>query len=219
MGISLQKKFIYFVIPKTGSATARKAFSPYVDVKRPTQHFSEHVPIKRFLTSDYSHLTREFFKFTFVRNPYDKLYSGFRQDLLAAYTFKHWEEAKKPIFEKIGEDFNRYISDYVAHADIRDDPFWICFCPMNEFTHLDGNLFVDFIGKTENLWDDARKLEKILNLECAPTEDLNVTDPSRTPLKYAKHYNRRSIEIVNELYLEDFQYYGYDLLSPQDFRQ
>lgn len=217
MGISLQRKFIYFVVPKTGSTTARKAFSPYVDIKRPTPHFSEHVPIKRFLESEYSHLTKEFYKFSFVRNPYDRLYSGFQQDIFAAYNLKHWEQAKKPIFEKIGQDFNQYISDFVTTADIFNDPFWICFCPMHEFTHLDGRVFVDFIGKTEKLWDDTRKLEGILGLECAPTEDLNVRDPSRAPLKYIKAYNRRSIEIINELYAKDFEYYGYDMLSPQDF--
>ncbi|KKA13125.1 hypothetical protein VP03_15775 [Sinorhizobium meliloti] len=34
MGISLQKQFIYFVVPKTGSATLRKALSQYIDIKR-----------------------------------------------------------------------------------------------------------------------------------------------------------------------------------------
>jgi hypothetical protein len=217
MGISLRKKFIYFVIPKTGSATLRKALSPYVDIKRPTQHFSEHVPIRRFLESQHSSLAEEFFKFSFVRNPYDRLYSGFQQDLLAAYKLKHWEAAKKPIFDKIGENFNRYIEEYVTVADIRNDPFWVCFCPMNEFTHRDGKIFVDFIGKAERLWDDAKKLETLLDVEFLQTEDLNVRDASRAPLKYVKHYNCRSIEIVNEIYAEDFQYYGYDILNPQAF--
>ncbi|RVE81806.1 sulfotransferase family 2 domain-containing protein [Sinorhizobium meliloti] len=217
MGISLQKQFIYFVVPKTGSATLRKALSQYIDIKRPTEHFSEHVPIKRFLASSHADLTRDFFKFSFVRNPYDRLYSGFRQDVLAAYKLKHWEESKKPIFDRIGEDFNRYVIEYVTRADIRNDPFWICFCPMHEFTHLNGRLFVDFVGKTETLWDDIRKLEKILKLECAETEDLNVRNPSRSELKYIEHYSPEVIEIVNGLYSDDFRYFGYTPLEPSAF--
>lgn len=217
MGISLQKKFVFLVVPKTGSSTLRKAFEPYIDIRRPTEHFSEHVPLKRFLASRNAHFLKDFFKFSFVRNPYDRLYSGFRQDFHAAYNLKHWEEAKKPIFDKIGDDFNRYIAEYIPKADLIGDPFWICFCPMNEFTHIDGELFVNFIGKTENLWDGAKKLEDILHLECKSTEDLNVRDSSRAPLKYIGHYNRRSIEIINEIYERDFEYYDYEILNPSDF--
>ncbi|MQW02699.1 hypothetical protein GHK45_02275 [Sinorhizobium meliloti] len=83
----------------------------------------------RSLASSHADLTRDFFKFSFVRNPYDRLYSGFQQDVLAAYKLKHWEESKKPIFDRIGEDFNRYVIEYVTRADIRNDPFWICFAP------------------------------------------------------------------------------------------
>lgn len=215
MGISNSKRFIYFVIPKTGSATIRNAIDKYRDITHPTAIFSEHVTIERFLTSNYAHLFEQYYKFSFVRNPYDRLYSGFLQDSFGVATMPHWRSAKGQIFAEIGTNFNRYIEDYVTRADIFNDPFWVHFCPMHAFTHRNGELVLDWLGKAESLEVDFRGLAKRLDLDIGPLESRNVRgETANSNLKYMHHYNARSIEIVNSIYRNDFMYFGYDMFDP-----
>lgn len=217
MGISTTKSFIYFVIPKTASSTVRKALDQHRDVKRPTEHFSEHVTIKRFRDSPYAQLLESYFKFSFVRNPYDRLYSGFLQDRFAAYNLPHWQAAKQPIFRTVGEDFNRYVCEFAAHADLLNDPFWICFCPMHAFTHVDGKLAIDWIGRTEHLESDLVELSHLLGIEIKATPKENVRSESLKPGRHLRHYRRETVETVNRLYADDFAYFGYKRLSPSAF--
>ncbi|KRE12006.1 hypothetical protein ASE63_20005 [Bosea sp. Root381] len=205
------------MIPKAGSSTVRSVIDPYRDIKRPTDHFSEHVTIDRFLQSKHADLASRYFKFSFVRNPYDRLYSGFMQDFFAAYNLPHWEEAKRPIFDTIGEDFNRYVQDYAAKADVINDAYWICFCPMHKFTHRAGDCMMDWIGRNESLEADLRILAGRLDIEPGEIQRRNVRSKSDTPGRHLVNYRKKTIEIVNELYKDDFEAFGYELAKPSDF--
>jgi hypothetical protein len=213
VGISDSKKFIYLVVPKAGSATVRHALGDLRNIVRPTSHFSEHIPLHRFRTSPHAHKLDLYRCFSFVRNPYDRLYSGFLQDKFAAYNLPHWRDAKQPIFDRIGNGFNRYLQEYVADADILDDLYWTCFCPMHAFTHENGVNRMQFIGRTETLSEDLRRLAKILDITIGPVLELNVrTSRDGDGLKYASLYDNRSIELVNDMYRMDFEFFGYKTL-------
>ena len=155
-----------------------------------------------------------YFKFTFTRNPYDRIYSGYLQDRHAAVHLPRWTPEKKPIFDEIGDDFEAYLLQHVANADLRADWRWICFCPMIEFAYVDGECQMDFVGRAETLEADLDRLAKQLKLPVTKAEDQNVRnglcldDP-----KYLHHYTRRSIEAVNDLYRQDFEMFGYPMIS------
>jgi hypothetical protein len=101
----------------------------------------------------------------------------------------------------------------VADADILNDPYWICFCPMHAFTHENGVNRMQFIGHTETLSEDLRRLAKILDMTIGPVLELNVrTSRDRNGLKYASLYDSRSIELVNDMYRMDFEFFGYKML-------
>lgn len=222
MVISDRYKYLYFVIPKCGSATVRHALAPFTDIGYPVSNFEEHVTIRKFLAKyDEPGRFPGYFKFTFVRNPYDRLYSGYRQDLRASTRWKQWIAAKKPIFDIIGDDFTRYLIEYVAHADIRNAWDWICFCPMTEFTHLNGKPALDWIGRTELLDRDLHVLAGNLGITLGEIENLNVsvapdTENPETP-KYLDKYTHDTMALVNDLYGDDFEAFGYPMLDPRDF--
>lgn len=206
------------MVPKAGSATIRHSLSNYTDIGYPVSQFEQHVTIRKFLKIDGAKkLFNQYFKFTFVRNPYDRLYSGYLQDRKASITWQKWIVAKKPIFDKLGNDFNRYITQYVAKANLKDQWDWICFCPMTEFSHVKGKYALDWYGKTEYLARDLKKLGEKLDIDIEKAGDRNViTQPGRE-LKYLKYYNRRAIEVVNSIYSKDFDFFGYKKLDPADF--
>lgn len=222
MVISDRYRYLYFVIPKCGSATVRHALAPFTDIGYPVSNFEEHVTIAKFLSKyDAPGRFPGYFKFTFIRNPYDRMYSGFCQDMRASTRWKQWIDAKKPIFDVIGDDFNRYLLEYVARADIRNAWDWICFCPMVEFTHLNGKPAVDWIGRTESLDNDLETLAGNLGIQLGKVENLNVSvapdpeDPVRP--KYLAHYTHDTIALVNDLYAADFDAFGYPYMDPRDF--
>lgn len=164
----------------------------------------QHLPIARFLQTPHADLINDYFKFTFTRNPYDRLYSGYLQDRYASESSPRWNKEKKPIFDKIGEDFATYLSDYVTQSDIATDWRWICFCPMT-----------DFVGRAERLEEDMTRLANVLGLEMEKAPDESVRPGKCTDtLKYLHKYDRRNLEIVNEVYADDFTRFGYEMINP-----
>lgn len=217
MIISHRHKYLYFVIPKCASSTIRHSIRDYTDVGYPVTDYPQHVPLRQFIASEYAELLGRYFAFTFVRNPYDRLYSGFLQDMKAGGAFPKWIPVKKPIFDAIGTDFNRYMLEYVRFADISTAWEWICFCPMHEFVHLDGMCRLDWIGRAENVAGGLATLSEHLNVPIRKSDNSNVNTEYRGQLKYLGMYERATVELVNELYHDDFRLFGYDLLNPADF--
>ncbi|MBO6522054.1 MAG: sulfotransferase family 2 domain-containing protein [Rhodospirillales bacterium] len=222
MVISDRYKYLYFVIPKCGSATVRHALAPFTDIGYPVSRFEEHVTIRKFLDNyDAPGRFDTHFKFSFVRNPYDRLYSGFCQDRLASTKWEHWIAAKRPIFDAIGDDFAAYMLDHVAQADIANAWDWICFCPMTAFTHLDGRQAVDWIGRTEWLDGGLAELAGKIGVALGDVKSLNVQTPADTDQpdrpKYLGCYTRDVVAMVNEIYAEDFRAFEYPVLDPADF--
>ena len=219
MPVSTSKQFIYFVIPKCGSATVRNSIKQYTDIKRLPGHFCEHFTIKRFLRSKYAPLINTYFKFTFVRNPYDRIYSAFIQDKFAADNYPVWKEVKKGIILDAEEDFNQYFQKYVATSDIVNDWRWINFTPMHAFSHFKGYYLLNWFGRTENLENDLYHLSDRLDLEIGEIENKNVRSPIVRELKYVDKYDKKTIQLVNKIYRFDFEFFNYKMLNPDDFSE
>ncbi|MGQ4660261.1 sulfotransferase family 2 domain-containing protein [Lysobacter sp. F6437] len=219
MLISHRHRFLYFVVPKCASATIRKSLAEFSDVGWPVSNYQQHVPIDNFLESEEGGLANEYFKLTFVRNPYDRIYSGYLQDRYAADNYPRWTTVKKPIFDRIGDDFSTYFNEFVVPADAKRDWQWICFCPMYEFAQsTSGHIGVDFVGRAENVEQDLALLGERLGLPIRKATDENVRgQPCTTKPKYLDRYDSTTIQAVNELYERDFRQFGYPMLDPAGF--
>jgi hypothetical protein len=215
MVISHRHRYLYFVVPKCASATVRDSLAPYTDVGYPVTKGPQHVTVRQFLASPDKHLAEGgYFRFTFVRHPYDRLYSGYLQDRHAATQSPRWQKAKGPIFRVIGDDFNRYVVEHVRRAAVFDAWEWICFCPMHAFAYLDGQRMVDWVGRAETLEASLAELAARLQLPLRKSADMNVNTPPQDGLKYLDRYDRATLEIVNEMYRDDFERFGYERVDP-----
>jgi len=218
MVISHRYKFLYFVIPKTASATLRKSLEPFVDIGWPVTKHPQHVTVAAFLQSEHAELFDQYLKFTCVRNPYDRLYSGYLQDRFAAENYPRWTKVKKPIFDRIGDDFSTYFNDHAIRADLENDWQWICFCPMSAFAlGPDGGLAMDFVGRAETLEQDIGALATLTGAPITKAPDENVRQGvCRTRPKYLEHFDRKTIASVNEIYRRDFELFGYEMIDPDE---
>ena len=217
MNISHRREYLYFVVPKCASRTIRSALGPHTDVGYPVDDFQQHMTVSQFKATQYAEHFDHYFKFTFVRNPYDRLYSGYMQDRFAAANYAEWTEVKKPIFDVIGDDFNRYVREYVAAQSGEHAWDYVCFWPMAAFATDDGKFCIDWFGRAETVDADLAVLSQKLGMPIHKEKDMNVRVKATGQLKYLAQFERSTVELVNELYANDFDLFGYQMLDPGQF--
>jgi hypothetical protein len=146
----------------------------------------------------------DYFKFTFVRNPWDRLVSAFLflkkggvnkvDKVWAAENLSHFE------------DFHTFVTEWVNRKNVNT---WKHFVPQYKFVCEPGDLTpkVDFIGHFERLGNDFTYIQKRLGINTA-LQHLNKTAGSKRD--YKEYYTQATKEIVAHVYEEDIRIFGYD---------
>ncbi len=130
-----------------------------------------------------------FFKFIFVRNPWDWQVS------LYHYILEHPLHPQHEMFKSM-KDFEEYIQWRVNHNKVR--------CQKDCVTDEDGNLIVDFVGKYEELAEDFQHVCMLLGVE-ARLPHLNRS----AHRNYKTYYSDKMIEITTAGFQEDIEFFGY----------
>ena len=170
----------------------------------------------------------------FIRNPYDRAYSGFRQlqidlqeqpkqeypspwirDLVMKQLAENLSQLKKANF-----DFDRWI-DLVTEDQIyesgRNSSFPLH--PLHYWTHRLDKQIADFIGKVEEFEVDFRRLQSEYGIETSIKTNSNVVeiegDARLNPLgyRYSSRMSRKSIDKINQIFLKDFQLFSYEIIK------
>ena len=170
MPIFNQHQAIFLHIGKTGGVSVEKALGlPARDYRKfcPEYLFGikngvmiQHARIQ-FLEQFMTKEQKDFFKFTIIRNPWDRMVSAFYY-LLPAHlrrfqNFENWLEDK---FEKVID--GRWTEG--SH-----------FVPQIEYTHQDGKQVINQILRTETLADDFSRMCKDQKIQAGELKKLNVS--------------------------------------------
>lgn len=139
-----------------------------------------------------------YFKFGFVRNPYERLYSIYK------YSFK--QTAQHPTtsiaFLTQYPTFEQFINEWLKKDNIEQHYF---FYPQTKYLcNKDGKLLVDYVGRFENLEADFKLISNKLNIN-KPLAHINKSTYSHHGLAYTK-------ELANKVYLAyqaDFELFNY----------
>ncbi len=222
MHISHRHKFIFFSNPKTGSESIRKMLDPYSDIKGvPFRHTSEEHPF-------YSHISPaevkaiferrgwnydEYFKFTFVRNPWARLVSLYqmiypppgsalsrlrkhmKRRLGLEPEFGNWLKSTRPCGTGGGgkpwERWKRYGTYSIFHY----------------IADKEGNILVDQVIRLEDIDTEVMPLFERLGtpMKTKKIEKVNV----RKYKPYTEYYTPELIELVRERYRYDIEHYHY----------
>ena len=196
--ISHKHKFIFIHIPKAAGSSITNALRIPVDGHHPLSKI-----LKNNIHSIYENRRNcdKYFKFCFVRNPWDRAVSAFE------YMRKGGEGRNN---KDDYRDFKKYFSNPQSFQEfIKSDTFNEVlrgnqqhFTPMTYY--IDGS--VDFIGKFENLQED---FDTICDKIGIPKQKL----PHRNKTKhkhYTEYYDEETKQIVAEKYAKDIEYFGYD---------
>ena len=175
-----------------------------------------------------------YFAGSFVRNPYDRVYSGFRQlqkDLReqpeAAYP-EPWiqEHVMKQLAENFTQlcrasfRFNEWLElvgeDQISELG-RNTNFPLH--PAHYWTHVAGRQAVDYIGRVEQFEADFQTFLGQVGIAPLPPVNWNVVEleggAASNPhgYRYVDRMNARSITKINRLFARDFELFGYVRLS------
>lgn len=232
------KKFIVFQPWKTASSTLYLRLAPFNQSPYSRfYYFNDH--LKRIV---HQHITvadlkglpeyqPEFRVAAFVRNPYDRVYSGFIQiqrDLkeqpslpfpepwIRDHVLKQLAGNQQKLVQA-GYDFDRWV-ELLTPADVyQTGNSSLPIYPAHYWTHDNGQAFARFVGKVESFEKDFSALLQWLdisggyslendNVTALPTED----NPSG--YRYAERMKASSIGKINQLFAKDFELFGYPML-------
>jgi hypothetical protein len=148
-----------------------------------------------------------YFKFTFIRNPWDRVFS--------AYNFlkkggmnkidKRWAEANIALYE----NFDDFVSIGLQQPSIQK---WRHFKPQSYFLLVPYNrrLQVDFLGFFENIKNDFEYVANKLKMgDNAVLRRDNVSYPGHN-FNYKEFYTDKTRKIVSKVYARDIDIFGYN---------
>ena len=190
--ISYNKKFIFIHINKTAGTAVEQSLLEYGDKRvepkndlnfeltyKQSQH-SNYKEYKEYLGSEYDN----FFKFTVVRNPFDRVVSYYLKNSINQnnLSFSDWviDRYKNKNFQ----DYKRMYSDYTHWID-KDN--------------------TDFILRFENLSSDFNILKQKLNIDC----ELKYHNVNKNRLHYKEYYNEDTKEIITNHFKKELNTFNY----------
>lgn len=178
--VSEEKKFVWFRVFKNASGTIWEALDPEVpDLKgkRPSKYPSEY---------------NDYFKFAFVRNPWDRIVS--------CYFHKIVTEKSSEFSACFGKSFEFFV-DYISKIDMAH---------ANPHIKLQTRLIpvhrCDFIGKIDNFKEDFKFVCDTIGIEMRDLGHKHQTEH----VHYSKYYNNRTRKIIAALYEEDIKTFGFE---------
>ena len=182
-------RFIFVHIDKTAGSSITALLN---NGKEKTEH--QHKTINQMINRE----NKDYFKFCFVRNPYDRLLSKYYYDLRIS-------NIHKPGSVKNCNNFNEWV---LKHS------FRINMVLPTQYSYVYdnyGNNLLDYIGRFENLENDFKFIKDKLSIE----QDLGHRNKNtlEKDSNYMKYYTSESIKIVNKVYENDFKYFNYDMFN------
>jgi Sulfotransferase family len=205
MIVSLEHRFIFAAIPKTGTHAVRRALREHMgsqDMEQVGLFVQRKLPIPELAEIRHGHLTLQqvrrhlsaedfdgFFKFAFVRNPFDRFVSY--------CAFMTRAEGQ---FERDPKGVMRH---FLANPPARH----ILFQPQHTFvTDPDRNLLSDDLGRVEEMQQSYDRIATRIGIPSQPLEKVNAS--SRRD--YRQYYDQPLIDGVARLYSRDLELFGYE---------
>lgn len=206
MIISHRKAFIFIHINKAAGTSVKKALGPYADfmyrkysihrvlyvlglAKAPAEH-STAVEIRQRFGA---HIFDNYFKFAFVRNPWDWQVSQYHYILSHPFHPQHRKVRSL-------RSFAEYLEWHIENDKMSQKSF---------VTDARGNLIVDYLGRFETLREDFASICQRIGIDCP----LPHKNPS-THNDYRFYYDERTANLVAQEFRDDIEFFGYRFDDP-----
>lgn len=219
--ISHKHKFIFIHVPKCGGMSIESALRSFEcervlrhgEKNSSTPHLMKHATALDFKNNIKN--LNDYFKFTFVRNPWSWAVSNFlfNEGRHAPY-LKNLEKSGYKIYkrhlnshvEKNGVLWQRNIQNvFEFWLD-----WWIKACDPSQsmmFNDENGNSLVDFIGKLEDFQTDFDIVTSSIGIREIKLPHRNKS--KKLQMQYKNYYNNNSKKMIEEQFKDDLNLFNY----------
>ena len=190
-----ENKFIFMGNPKTAlKSMTHGILYDRIIVRNKKNHKKDwHEKIDTYTIKNIENI----FKFTFVRNPYDRTVSAF------FFLKQIWQSKKhrKELIIKNDETFEDFI---INKFSVQGTGINLHFLPQHRFVTINNIMFIDFIGKFENLTNDWKYVASKINA------NPNLPHINKSNHKnYKDYYTEETKQIVAKIYEKDIKLFNY----------
>ncbi len=197
--ISFQKRFLFVHIPKTAGNSIQSILRDYSEdelvalrgeqdgierfgLRNPKYKIKKHSTLAEYRAVLRDEQFRSLYKFTCVRNPWDRMVSYY---FTPTQQVGAWD--RKEFRKMISKGLS--VADYLRLDKGEEDPF--------------GN--VDYVMRFENLANDFRSVCTTLGIPTASLPQYNRSNREH----YSKYYNDALRELVRERFAPEIERFGY----------
>ena len=206
MIISHQHRFVFVAVPKTGTHSVRQALREHLsadDLEQVGLFVNKRFPMQELAAIRHGHLSlrqvrphlgedafARYFKFAFVRNPFDRFvsYCAFMTRDNGAFAAHPRQVMHELLFKVRPLD---HILFQPQHALLVGD---------------DGELLADEVGRVEKMQDSYDRMCARIGIPSRALDKVNSTSPRGD---YRRYYDDKLTEGVAELYRRDLELFGY----------
>lgn len=143
------------------------------------------------------------FKFTYVRNPWDRVFSAF--NFLKNGGFDERDQSWSLKILKNNLSFEKFVKDLLHRTTIQKKNH---FKPQVDFMKdLSGNIGLDYIGRFESIENDYLVITERLNMNKKLTKE-NVG--RKKGIDYRLQYDNEMVDIVRRVYKNDIEILSYE---------
>ena len=151
--------------------------------------FRPHAPIRTAINLMPGDLFSSYFKFAFVRNPWDRIVSEY--EFVRNYNLH-------PRHRKVAA--MGCLVDFIHFQRKRDGAF-----QLKLLVDAAGELAVDFVGRFERLAEDFEEVIRCIDIEIEPLGHLNRSRAH----DYRDYYSTESIDLVARYWHDEIELFGY----------
>ena len=212
--ISHDKKCIFIHIPKCGGTSVEDVIWPKEQGRTEEDLWMGFVSRfeNKYQTGGLQHLLawqvreevghdvfRDYYKFAFVRNPWDRVVSQF------AYI-----QRRPDLMDYVGMTSNTEFKAYLELIRLKEHVQWM---PQVRFLlDHDGSLLVDRIGRLESFNEDCAQIFDALGLALDQLPG-HVNLSKRQAFQYY-YSDSEAVEIVANIFADDISFLGYEFVNP-----
>ncbi len=200
--VSHQYQCIHVHIPKTAGQSIRAFLNPGASNAEafPSDYANSgpraaHLTVSEMMANDLDGLCKKYFKFAFIRNPWDRAVSEYL-----------WRQKRKT--DRVAFDtFESFLMGALEGWEYRGDDVRHMMSQKAFVTSESGNLLVDFIGRFENFNVDMAEVCQCIGVSF---QDFPRINESNKVARSNAFYTPETRELVHRLWGEDIDYFEYD---------
>ena len=192
---SNKEKFAYIQLGKVGSSSVFRFLQNHTTLmsKPDSRHFIRSAYEFPLNNDIFKEINETHFTFMFVRNPWDRLVSFYKNKFREGFSKIHKISNPESIC------FKSFMGDFLINDPVDTDKHW---CVQSNFSFISE---INFIGKFENLQEDFDTICDKIGIERNQLPHKNATNHTH----YTEYYDDETRSIVAEKYAKDIEYFGY----------